>query len=439
MTTPICCFAAKYAAGDPVRLHMPGHKGVCDPRDITEITGADVLYHADGVIRESEENAASLFGTARTVYSTGGSSLCIRAMVYLISLTAPRGRRVKILAARNAHRTFVTACALLDADVTWLRPEVGGLVSCPVSAGKLEAEILSCHPDAVYITSPDYTGNVADIAALSEVCRRHSVILAVDNAHGAYLKFLPVSRHPIDLGADICCDSAHKTLPVLTGGAYLHISRSAPSVFRECADSAMALFASTSPSYLILGSLDRANAVMADGFPELIAGCAGRVAGLKGRLCAHGFTVVSDEPLKLTVMTKGFGYTGHEVSLYLESRGVYCEFADPDAVVMMFSPMNRESDFAAVGDALCTLKRREAILSRPPVPEAAEAVMTPHEAIMAVSEKTPVRLSVGKILAEVSVTCPPAVPVLICGERIGEQSVKCFEYYGIEAVRTVKG
>lgn len=235
MTTPICCFAAKYAAGDPVRLHMPGHKGVCDPRDITEITGADVLYHADGVIRESEENAASLFGTARTVYSTGGSSLCIRAMVYLISLTAPRGRRVKILAARNAHRTFVTACALLDADVTWLRPEVGGLVSCPVSAGKLEAEILSCHPDAVYITSPDYTGNVADIAALSEVCRRHSVILAVDNAHGAYLKFLPVSRHPIDLGADICCDSAHKTLPVLTGGAYLHISRSAPSLFRECA------------------------------------------------------------------------------------------------------------------------------------------------------------------------------------------------------------
>ena len=181
----------------------------------------------------------------------------------------------------------------------------------------------------------------------------------------------------------------------------------------------MALFASTSPSYLILGSLDRANAVMADGFPELIAGCAGRVAGLKDRLCAHGFTVVSDEPLKLTVMTKGFGYTGHEVSLYLESRGIYCEFADPDTVVMMFSPMNRESDFAAVGDALCTLKRRVAILSRPPVPEAAEAVMTPHEAIMAVSEKTPVRLSVGKILAEVSVTCPPAVPVLICGERIG--------------------
>ena len=72
MTTPICCFAEKYAAEDPVRLHMPGHKGVCDPRDITEITGADVLYHADGVIRESEENAASLFGTARTVYSTGG-------------------------------------------------------------------------------------------------------------------------------------------------------------------------------------------------------------------------------------------------------------------------------------------------------------------------------------------------------------------------------
>ena len=438
MTTPVCDLIGKYAEADPVRLHMPGHKGFCDPRDITEITGADVLYHADGVIRESEENASSLFGTARTVYSTEGSSLCIRAMVYLISLASPKGRRVRILAARNAHKTFVTACALLDIDVTWLRSDYGGLVCCPVSAERLEAEILSCHPDAVYITSPDYTGNVADIAALSEVCRRHSVILAVDNAHGAYLRFLPVSRHPIDLGADICCDSAHKTLPVLTGGAYLHISRSAPSLFCECADSAMALFASTSPSYLILGSLDRANAVMADGFQKLISECAGRVAGLKERLCAHGFSVVSDEPLKLTVMTKGFGYAGHEVSGYLENRGIFCEFADPDMVVMMFSPMNRESDFASVGDALCSLKRREAIVSCPPSPEIAEAVMTPHEAIMALSEKTPVRLAVGKVLAEVSVTCPPAVPVLICGERIGEQSVKCFEYYGIEAVRTVK-
>lgn len=437
MTTPICELVGKYAKRDPIRLHMPGHKGVCNPHDITEITGADVLYRSNGIIRESEENAALLFGTARTVYSTEGSSLCIRAMVSLISMLTPKGRRTRILAARNAHKTFITACALLDVDVIWLRSEFGGLISCPIDVERLEAEILSCHPDAVYITSPDYTGRIADIAALSEVCKRHSTVFAVDNAHGAYLKFLPTSRHPIDLGADICCDSAHKTLPVLTGGAYLHISHSAPTLFAEAAESAMGLFASTSPSYLILTSLDSANAVLADGFSDSVSECAARIYRLRERLSRHGFTVISDEPLKLTVMTKSYGYTGYEVAEYLEQHGIFCEFADPDMLVMMPSPMNRESELIAVGDALCGLAQRKAISSVPPLPELAEAVITPHEAIISRSELTPVRQAVGRILADVSVTCPPAVPILICGERIGEQSISCFEYYGIDAVRTV--
>ena len=118
MKTPICDFVREYGNGNPTRLHMPGHKGVCrlgfESRDITEIGGADVLYHSDGSIRESEDNAAALFGTARTVYSTEGSSLCIRGMLYLAMQAT--GRRT-ILAGRNAHSTFVTACALLDAQV----------------------------------------------------------------------------------------------------------------------------------------------------------------------------------------------------------------------------------------------------------------------------------------------------------------------------------
>ena len=149
-------------------------------------------------------------------------------MVYLLSLYGKQqGKKPLIAAARNAHKAFLTAAAMLDAEVQWLYPRhPDSYLSCDLSPEELEEFLQSApeKPTAVYLTSPDYLGNTADIRRLAEVCHRWGVLLAVDNAHGAYLKFLPKSMHPIDLGADICCDSAHKTLPVLTGGAYLHLS-----------------------------------------------------------------------------------------------------------------------------------------------------------------------------------------------------------------------
>ena len=222
MQTPIADFIRKYIDSDISRLHMPGHKGKgtlgCEQWDITEIEGADALYEADGIIRQSCENASTLFGSATTLYSTEGSSQCIRAMLYLaITNRRHRGRPV-VVAARNVHKAFVYAAALLDFDVVWLYPQQGvnSICSCPITAEQVESTLagLEMPPAAVYLTSPDYMGGMADISAIAKVCHRHGTILAVDNAHGAYLKFLPQSLHPLDLGADICCDSAHKTLPV---------------------------------------------------------------------------------------------------------------------------------------------------------------------------------------------------------------------------------
>ena len=226
--TPICDFVKRYAQSDSMRLHMPGHKGKpfigCESLDITEIEGADVLYHAEGIIRESEDNASRLFGTAKTFYSAEGSSLCIRAMVYLAKLYAGSvGKPPRIIAARNAHKTFITAAALMDMDVKWLYSLDSSVLSCRIDFAELERMLASLSPAAVYITSPDYLGNIADIKAIAGLCHKYKSILMVDNAHGAYLKFLNTPAHPIDSGADIVCDSAHKTLPALTGGAYLHI------------------------------------------------------------------------------------------------------------------------------------------------------------------------------------------------------------------------
>ena len=188
---------------------------------------------------------------------------------------APGGFRPQILAGRNAHASFL--CAARRCWI-WRSGGCGGKPDdLPPSAAELEAALdgLAEPPAAVYLTSPDYLGNRADIRELARVCRGAGVPLLVDNAHGAYLRFLPEDAHPLTLGADMTCDSAHKTLPVLTGGAYLQISREADPFFAEQAEGAMALFASTSPSWLILQSLDRCNARAGGGIP-------GKAGGLRG-------------------------------------------------------------------------------------------------------------------------------------------------------------
>ena len=445
MKTPICDFVGKYVSSDAVRLHMPGHKGHpftgAEPYDITEIDGADVLYSAEGIIKESEAVAASLFGTALTKYSTEGSSLAIRAMLYLSLMAAKsEGRRPLVAAGRNAHKTFMTAAALLDLDVLWLYGEDSSLISCRITPGYLDTFIANCdnRPIAVYITAPDYLGNTADIKALAGVCHRYGVMLLVDNAHGAYLNFLSESRHPMALGADMCCDSAHKTLPVLTGGAYLHISKIAPSVFCDMAESAMSLFASTSPSYLILQSLDSANRYVADGYKERLTALSNRIGKLKAHLTANGYTVHGDEPIKLTLMPKAYGYTGDELAEILLSENIVCEFHDPDHLVMMFTPEISDDDINRVEKALLSVPQRHPIDSKPPIIRSARRTTSVREAMLAPSEEIAVANALGRVLASANVSCPPAVPIAICGEVVCEAAIAAFRYYGIEKIRVVK-
>ena len=443
MNTPICDFVRAYRESGALRLHMPGHKGRAllgpEPMDITEIPGADVLYHARGVIRESEENASALFGSARTLYSAEGSSLCIRAMLQLVLLHAKlRGLPPRIAAGRNAHRVFLEGAALLGLELHWIGCGVS-LLSCVPSLAELEALFAypGSAPAAVYLTSPDYLGNCLDLAPYAELCHRHGALLLVDNAHGAYLKFLSPSRHPLDQGADLCCDSAHKTLPVLTGGAYLHLSRCCPAALLPMAEQALSLFASTSPSYLILQSLDAANALLPGDYPARIADTAAKLDALKAALQSAGWTLSGTEPLKLTLRPKSRGYTGEELEKLLRQSGIVCEFADPDCLVLMFTPACGADAFASLSDALGRIPPRVPLReAAPPLPPPAP-VLTPREALLSPFETVPVEAALGRILASPSVGCPPAVPILICGERIGPEALALFRYYGIETVDVI--
>ncbi len=443
MKTPICDFVATYRKQNAVRLHMPGHKGKthlgAESYDITEIDGADVLYTAHGIIKESEDNATALFDSGKTLYSTEGSSLCIRAMLLLIKKYAEsRGERPLILAGRNAHKTFLSAAALLRLDIEWLFSENEGLLSCRFDMAECERLMMQKKVSALYVTSPDYLGSLTDIAALSALCKKYGVLLAVDNAHGAYLKFLPTSMHPLDFGADLVCDSAHKTLPVLTGGAYLHVSKNAPELLSAEAERAMALFASTSPSYLILQSLDHVNRLLENVLPKKLVSRVSRAKDLKNRLTAKGYTLIGNEPLKLTLAAKSYGYTGTELARLLAEQNIVSEFYDPDFVVLMLSADTKDRDLRVLEKALFAIPRKAPITEKMPRMTRPCAVMPLWEAMLAVGERVPIEQAEGRILADISVSCPPAVPILVSGEKIRRDAIDCFAYYGIDSCLVIK-
>lgn len=422
-------------------MHMPGHKGAgilgFEGMDLTEIYGADELFAAEGIIKESEQNASSLFGCP-TYYSTQGSTLCIQTMCTILCQDAKsKGKKPKILAGRNAHRSFIHAAALLDFEIEWLYGN-SDYLSCKIHAEDLEKAIIESLPTAVYLTNPDYLGNLLDIQSLASVCKKHNVLLAIDNAHGAYLRFLEPSLHPIDLGADLCCDSAHKTLPVLTGGAYLHLSESLNQVWKNDVKHFMEYFSSTSPSYLIMASLDAANEVLDTTFRNSLSECVRSVASLKNTLVQHGYTILSGEPMKITISTKEFGYTGNEIANLLMECDIYPEFYDSAYIVLMPSPYNTKDDLKRLETCLCGIERKPILINKPPKLEQSKKAMNVRQALFSSSITLDVSKSLGQVCSSVTVSCPPAILPVIPGEVISESSIEVMKYYGIETVRVVK-
>jgi len=445
MKTPINDFIKKYALSNSVRLHMPGHKGVVktgvEDLDITEIDGADQLFHPDGIIRESEKNASKIFN-AFTFYSTEGSSLSIRAMVLLANKFALKnGKKPCILAGRNAHKSFLSALALCDVEVEWLYPENGfNYLSCSVSDKALDERLreLKGKVTAVYLTSPDYLGNTLDISSLSKVCVKHGVLLLVDNAHGSYLKFLEKSLHPIDLGADMCADSAHKTLSALTGAGYLHINKKADAFLRENAKECMEIFASTSPSYIILNSLDLLNAELCGDYKKRLGEVVDSVKNLKEKLINKGFCVLDSEPLKLTLDCNEIGYTGQEIAKKLKKQGVVVEFCDNRHVVMMFSSENEQSCFEKVFSCLDKIKIKKPLAEVEEITLKPECKTSLRQALFSTIEMIDVESAKGKTVANFSLSCPPAVAIAVPGEMVDDNLIKVLKQNGIDTIKVVK-
>jgi len=422
MNTPICNFLERYTAENKLRLHMPGHKGEF-PHDITEVHGADSLYNSDlsgGIIGTSEALAASVFGAKKTCYSCGGSTLAIQTGLALLKSQGCK----TIAASRYSHRALASAAAMLKINIKWLYPKE--FMSADVV---YNAEAVS-GADALFVTNIDYYGGTWRFV-------NPKMPVLIDNAHGAYLKFVDKNifgvdyRHPMELGFPLMsAESAHKTLPVLTGGAYLHFSNGVDGMR---AKEMMAMFGSSSPSYLILESLDRFNSMIAENVQMVNNACAA-VAMLKERLSMAGIPMRKSDPLRITVNARECGMSGYEFARGLRANGVECEMADENYAVMLFSAVTSVEDCerAEMAAMFVNMGAPKQLVKYPAIKPAVEMPM--WEAMFRPQKIVPVEHASGEVCGSLNAPCPPGVPLIFPGEIIDHSVIDALKMHGVKTI-----
>jgi arginine/lysine/ornithine decarboxylase len=404
------------------RFHMPGHKGNekffgtdIAAYDVTETEKTDNLFFPKNELIEAEQRAARLFGVKRTVFLAGGATLGNQT-----ALSFFQGR--KILFERNIHISALNAAMLLDIEPVFayngFDSHTG--VVLPISPDDIQQK-LDKEKDisAVFLTSPNYYGLCADIRSIKKICDKHAVKLIVDNSHGTHLVFSENCSGAPDYCshmADITVDSAHKTLPSLTGAAMIHFNF---EISREEICSHMLAFSSTSPSFLILTSLDYAcswcekNKVR---FQETN----NKVDRLKKKLKSAGIHVIESDlydPMRLCIAAKN----ASEIDLHLRGQGIISEMQTGNLIVFMFSPFNSDEDFSAIENALSKEHFERPDHNIKPFPETTMAIPS-KTAFFGRNTETDVKKAVGKIAARAVIPYPPGVPILIPGELVTKEN-----------------
>lgn len=263
-----------YSQTDAYPFHMPGHKRrrlgdwIPEEIDITEITGFDNLHHAEGILREAQQRAAELFGADETFFLVNGSTAGLLAAV---CGTVKKGGR--LLMARNCHKAVYHAVYLMEAKTAYLYPEETAFGIQGSISPKQVAEMLDQYSDteAVLLTSPTYDGVVSDIASIAEIVHAKGIPLIIDEAHGAHFGFSQgFPQKAMALGADLCIESVHKTLPAYTQSALLHYRKN-PWVDLEQVKRYLGIYQSSSPSYLLMAGIDRCTRILREQGTELFA------------------------------------------------------------------------------------------------------------------------------------------------------------------------
>lgn len=480
---PLVRALLEYVVGSRVRLHVPGHKGrapgnasenACEDdlarllgekvflADVTELPGLGDLHAPEGPIKEAQRLAALAYGADTSFFLVNGSTCGIHAMI-MASCRAGE----EIIVPRDAHRAVVGGLVLSGARPVYVASEVDELFGVPLGPTPESLKsALEAHPDAraVLLTNPNYYGVAPEIKTLVAMTHDYGKIALVDEAHGAHLPFhedLPPSG--LEAGADAVVSGAHKVLPAMTQASLLHLKGS--RIDREAVSRALRLIETTSPSYVLMVSIDAARRIAATRGRELLdriirlAGEAReRLGGLPGARCLQEADLAPrgfrHDPTKLLVSFSGLGMTGFEVAGILRrDHGVQVELADDRNVLAILTITDTEDDVMALTRAVEAIagdrrrrgrevgpeSRREAaaglsfvLRNAPPLK------MTPREAAFSPTDWVDLNEAAGRVASDAIVPYPPGIPLVCPGEEIAPAIVE-FAYQALASGVELQG
>lgn len=444
MKTPLWTALQAHVDAQPISTHTPGHKsGRLIPAalkeawgenvwhyDLTEVPGLDNLAHPEGALKESMNEWARARGCAHVQYLLGGTSLGLKAAIYGLC----RGK--KVFVPRHAHGSIYQGAVLAGAIPIPLAVEFDEELGIPLGVDpEVLQEALCCHPDChhMVLVHPTYHGITAENETLLQMARAYGITTIVDAAHGAHFVGPDTPPSALALGADVVVESAHKTLPCLTQASVMLI-RDEALVAPLCA--AVGLLHTTSPSYLLMASLEQAGAWLINEGQAVMAEGMRQIWLLEAALAAHPHLNVArkaawkQDPFKLYLTSPHA--SGEAISDVLAAHGITAEMSDGRGCLLMLPLDGGDVDFrerllAAAAD----LADVYTDIPRPCYCTAAPETVVPlQDAWLAPRESRPLQASIGEVAASILEAYPPGIPLLLPGERITEAVVRAWTESG---------
>ena len=452
--TPLFDAMVNLAESRKVSFHTPGHKSgkgistrfrkFVGPRifsiDLTTLDEVDSLQNPTGVIKEAQELAAKSAGADRSYFLVNGTTVGNHAMV-----AATTGPGDRVLIARNCHRSVLTGLIMSGASPVFFQPDFDRDLKLTLNVTFDTARTaIDANPGAraLLITSPNYYGLCADIEKIISYAHEKGLMVFVDEAHGPHLKFnpkLPVCA--LEAGADMCVQSTHKIVGGMTQASMLHVRAGRVNI--EDVTNTLKLLQTTSPSYILMASLDLARMQMATEGKKLLnrtiklaEDARAEINNIPGIVCftkdqAKQANTADMDVTKLTISVSDLGLSGYHVSQILNIRfGIQVEMADPFHVLVIVSIGDRQDDLNRLVEALRMISAETGLQGallpldkvHPPVLNN-RVVMTPREAFYSDSELVNVNDSAGRVSTEIVTVYPPGIPLLVPGEEISQEAL----------------